>query len=99
MQSAPSVFARPDTFFGVCEAIGQDFGFNSNYLRIAFGVTVLLSPVIVLGTYAVLGAIVALSRWIYPSRAVGEAVPAHIDAPVSPAAENDESAIAFAIAA
>jgi len=98
MQSAqPSLFTRPDTFFGVCEAIGQDLGFNPNYLRIAFGVTVLLSPIAVLAIYAAFAAIVGLSRWLYPSRPVDAGRELHgspADAAPSPKAEIDEFALA-----
>jgi len=31
-----NLFRRRDTFFGICEAVGQDFGFNPLYLRLAF---------------------------------------------------------------
>lgn len=64
--SSTQLFDRPDTFFGVCEGLGEDLGFNANYLRIVLGVAVLWNPVVVLSTYVVLGAVVALSRWRYP---------------------------------
>ena len=62
-----SVFARDDTFFGVCEALGEDFGFNPVYLRIALGVLVLWNPVAVLGGYVAAGLLVGLSRWLVPN--------------------------------
>ncbi|HVF92773.1 MAG TPA: PspC domain-containing protein [Sphingomonas sp.] len=66
--SSSPLFDRPDTFFGVCEGLGQDLGFNPNILRIMLGVAVLWNPAVVLTTYVVLGAVVALSRWCYPPR-------------------------------
>lgn len=57
---------RNDTFLGVCEAIGQDLGINPNWLRVAFAPFILLSPMITLGVYLGLGAIVAASRWFFP---------------------------------
>ena len=33
----PNLLRRDDTFFGVCQAIGEDFGFHPIFLRIAFG--------------------------------------------------------------
>lgn len=67
MPASPSpLFDRPDTFFGVCEGLGQDLGFNANYLRVLLGAAVLWNPVVVIATYLVLGLAVALSRWIYP---------------------------------
>ncbi len=67
MTATPSpLFDRPDTFFGVCEGLGQDLGFNANYLRVLLGAAVLWNPVVVIATYLVLGLAVAASRWIYP---------------------------------
>ena len=67
MPASPSpLFDRPDTFFGVCEGLGQDLGFNANFLRVLLGVAVLWNPVVVIATYLVLGLAVALARWIYP---------------------------------
>jgi phage shock protein C len=72
---------RNDTFLGVCEAIGQDFGFNPNWLRIAFAPLIIISPLATIGAYLALGGVVAGSRWLFPrevpaSKADGvEAVP------------------------
>ncbi|RZM24452.1 MAG: PspC domain-containing protein [Sphingomonas sp.] len=77
MPASPSpLFDRPDTFFGVCEGLGQDLGFNANILRILLGVAVLWNPVVVISTYLVLGLAVALSRWVYPLSADQAAGPA-----------------------
>ena len=35
---------RSHTILGVCEAIGEDFGFNPVLLRVPFAATVLWSP-------------------------------------------------------
>ena len=66
---------RNDTLLGVCEAIGQDFGFNANYLRILFAVGLYVSPYAVIGGYLGLGAVVAVSRWLYPRPAAAAATP------------------------
>ena len=58
---------RPDTFFGVCEAVGEDLGFNPNFLRIPFGALLLWNPVVTVGCYAALGVIVATTRWFFPA--------------------------------
>ena len=71
MPASPSpLFDRPDTFFGVCEGLGQDLGFNANFLRVLLGVAVLWNPVVVIATYLVLGLAVALARWIIRSRPI-----------------------------
>ena len=66
MASARSIIARDDTVLGVCFAIGQDFGFNELYLRLLFAAVLFWSPMAAFAGYAVLGAIVAFSRWIAP---------------------------------
>ena len=69
MQTAqPTLFARDDTFFGICEALGQDFGFNPLYLRATFAVFLLVAPVTVLAVYAGTGVVVGLSRLAFPNR-------------------------------
>jgi phage shock protein PspC (stress-responsive transcriptional regulator) len=66
---------RPHTIFGVCEAIGEDFGFNPVLLRVPFAATVLWSPIVAIGAYFALAAVVLASRLLFPQRA-GEAVEA-----------------------
>ena len=60
---------RNDTFLGVCEAIGRDFGFNPNWLRIAFAPLILISPMTALAAYLGLGLFVAASHWFFPAPA------------------------------
>lgn len=57
---------RSDTFLGVCEAIGQDLGFNSNWLRALFAVLLLWNPEVIVGAYLGLGAVVAATRLLLP---------------------------------
>src|SRR5215210_794942 len=66
-QFEPALPLRGDTILGVCEALGQDFGFNANYLRIALASLVLWNSFAAIGIYLALGAAVAVSRWIYPA--------------------------------
>ena len=66
---------RNDTVLGVCEAIGNDFGFHPNWLRLTLASLFYFFPAAVVGTYVGLGLIVALTRWIAPD-AIGTATPA-----------------------
>lgn len=59
---------RNDTILGVCEAIGQDFGFNANWLRLAFCAPIYWNPGLVIGTYLALGLLVAATRYAFPDR-------------------------------
>lgn len=57
---------RSHTILGVCEAIGEDFGFNPVLLRVPFAASVLWSPLLAIGAYFALGAIVLASRLMFP---------------------------------
>lgn len=58
---------HPDSLFGVCQMIGEDFGFNPLFLRLGFlGLGFFNIPASV-GAYALLGLSVAASRWLFPA--------------------------------
>ena len=57
---------RSHTIFGVCEAIGEDFGFNPVFLRIPFAASVIYSPTMAIAVYFALGAVVLASRLLFP---------------------------------
>lgn len=63
----PPLPLRGDTILGVCEAIGQDLGFNPNWLRIPFAALILWNPVVIVGLYLGLGCVVAAARWYFPA--------------------------------
>ena len=76
--SRQSLLSREDTLLGVCQAIGDDFGINPLYLRIAFAIPVLWNPAIVFAAYLAVGALVLVSRLVFPrpncaNRTVGTA--------------------------
>ena len=90
----PSLPLRSDTILGVCEAIGQDFGINPTYLRLAFAVLFYVNPVMVFATYLALGVGVALARWLYPVPTAASVRPA--EPPPAPVAENEDSQASLA---
>ena len=57
---------RSHTIFGVCEAIGEDFGFNPMWLRIPLAASVLLSLPGAIAAYLGLGLVVFASRLLFP---------------------------------
>ena len=86
-----NLLLRNDTVLGICEAIGQDFGFHPNWLRITLASLFYFFPAGVVGTYLALGLVVALTRWIAPDGsetlvAIEPAVAAMKAAPLSMAA-------------
>lgn len=68
---------RSHTILGVCEAIGEDFHFNPIFLRVILAAGVLYSPLMAIGAYLALGAVVLVSRVLFPNlRQTAEANPA-----------------------
>jgi phage shock protein C len=62
--SKPNLILRDDTILGVCEALGEDLGFNPLYLRVTLAALLLWYPVAVLAGYAAAGLVVAFSRLV-----------------------------------
>ncbi len=95
--SQPNLIARDHTLLGVCEAIGEDFGFNPMFLRVPFAALLLLSPTAVIGAYLALGVLVLLTRLVSPNpRPAAQARPA---AAAEPAPAANEVAEDMAVAA
>ncbi len=63
----PSLITRSDTLLGVCAAIGEDFGFSPIWLRVGFAITVFFNLFLAIGLYFAIGALVLLTRRLYPS--------------------------------
>jgi phage shock protein C len=57
---------RSHTILGVCEAIGEDFGFNPVLLRVPLAAIVLWSPLKAIGIYLAIGVVVLASRLLFP---------------------------------
>jgi phage shock protein PspC (stress-responsive transcriptional regulator) len=62
-----NLFTRPDTLLGVCEGLGEDLGTHPNLLRVSLAGLLFWNPAAAIVTYVGAGAIVALSRWIFPN--------------------------------
>ncbi len=73
---------RSHTILGVCEAIGEDFGFNPLFLRIPLAAVVVVSVKWAILTYLALGVAVLASRLIFPrpKLAIASDVPATVPA-------------------
>jgi len=65
---------RSDTILGVCEAIGQDFGFNPLWLRLVFVATIFFAPAAGFAAYLGLGAVVAATRLLIKDKPASEQV-------------------------
>ena len=94
----PSLLTRSDTILGACEGIGEDFGFNPMYLRVALAVGVLANPPVAIGTYAVLAVAVLVSRRAFPNAVAAAPALTAIERP-SLRGENDAQPAELAAAA
>lgn len=56
----------PDMIFGVFQSVGEDLGVDPFYLRVAFFAGLFYSPLGMIAAYVALGAVVALSHWLFP---------------------------------
>jgi phage shock protein PspC (stress-responsive transcriptional regulator) len=54
-----NLLTRPDTFFGVCEGLGEDFHIHPNILRVTLAGMLFWNPPAAIGAYAAAGALVA----------------------------------------
>ena len=62
-----NLFTRDDTMLGVCEGLGEDLGFNPNWLRAALGAGLIWNPVAMIGIYLGLGVVVLFTRLVMPN--------------------------------
>jgi len=105
MQAAhPNPFTRDDTMLGICQAIGDDLGFNPTILRAAFAIPLVMSPMVAAGIYLSLGVAVLVSRLLVPEprRARVSTVEPAVENKPAPAqlhAENETVADVLAVAA
>jgi phage shock protein PspC (stress-responsive transcriptional regulator) len=84
-----SLVARSDTMFGICQALGSDFGISPNWFRVAFAAGVIYNIEWSVGAYLAAGLIVGLAHLAHPNkrRAVApEAVAAAARAAAEPVA-------------
>ena len=94
-----NVFTRDDTFFGVCQAIGEDLGFSPNWLRAVFGVMLIYSPVATIGAYLALGIVVMALRWLVPNPRAAKVAGEPAGVAVEAAVEAGEELVPLAQAA
>lgn len=67
MQTAtPNLFTRSDTFFGVCEGLGEDLRIPANLIRLALAGLLFWNPVLAIGGYLAVGLVIAAARFLFP---------------------------------
>ena len=93
-----NLFRRRDTMFGICEALGQDFGINPTWFRVAFIAPLFFFPVQTFAVYFGLGLIVLASRLIFPAKKAAAAAQPALTA-VAKHEHAEEDGKEFALAA
>ncbi len=79
----PSLFARDDTFLGVCLGLGEDFGFDPLYLRLALTLLLFFYPAPTMAGYLAAGLLVLVTRLLIPNPRPAAEQPAAERAPVA----------------
>jgi phage shock protein C len=73
----PTLLTRDDTILGVCQALGEDFGFNPFLLRAALATSLLWNPVAIISGYVAAAILIGVIRMRFPNPAAApEAAPA-----------------------
>lgn len=63
-----NLFTRDDTFFGVCEALGEDLHIPSNLFRLALAPLLIWNPLATVIGYFAVGCVIAVLRFAFPNR-------------------------------
>ena len=83
----PNLFTRPDTFFGVCQGLGEDLRIHPNLLRLALAVGLFFNPPAAAAAYVAAGLLVLVTRYFYPNPAAPQQAEVEASAPEAPAIE------------
>ena len=89
-----NLLTRDDTFFGVCQGLGEDLGISGNWFRLALALTLFFSPLGAVVAYAVGGLLVFTSRMLVPATKTRSSRAQSRDA--APTGQNDSEALAVA---
>jgi phage shock protein PspC (stress-responsive transcriptional regulator) len=58
------VTRKGESLIGICQAVGDDFGFNPDFLRVVLAVMLLVNAEAVLVAYGIMGVAVLASRLV-----------------------------------
>ncbi len=74
---APAIAPKKDNLLGICHAIGQDLGFNPDYLRVLLAIMLLVNAEATLIAYGLAGVAVLASRLLTRRPASAAVSPGH----------------------
>ena len=63
-----NLFTRDDTFFGVCQGLGEDLRIPPNLVRLAFLPLLFFAPVVAIASYLGLGVLIMAIHWLIRDR-------------------------------
>lgn len=86
MSASHTILSRPDTLLGICQAVGDDFGFNPTWLRVLLCCGIFFNLTATVAGYLILGVFVVASRWMFPAPAQSNVAEETKDAPFADAA-------------
>lgn len=95
-ETRDNLFLRDDTFFGVCEALGEDLHIPSNLLRLGMAPLLIWNPVATALGYIGVGVVIAAIRFAFPNRRRVKIQPMKVEAIVQPEPVVEETVLAKA---
>lgn len=66
MTTKTPVFERQAAIFGVCEALGEDFGISAYWFRVVLAPLMIAAPLWTLAGYFAVGLLVMATRLLWP---------------------------------
>ena len=85
-----NLFTREDTFFGVCQGLGEDLGIPPVFLRLALAGLLFWNPWAAAAAYLTGGAVVLFARLLYPVPRTAEAAEPDVAEPAAEGALEPE---------
>ena len=67
-ETRENLFLRDDTFFGVCEGLGEITRIPSNLFRLALAPLLIWNPMATFVGYCAVGLVIASIRFVFPKR-------------------------------
>ena len=90
--SKPNMLTRNDTMLGICQSLGDDFGFNPDFLRVALGIVLIWQPILAIAAYLAIGIVVLAARLLFPNRADAATGVGNLSAAPQPSLPANQSA-------
>jgi phage shock protein C len=99
MQAQGNLFMRDDTFFGVCQGLGEDLGIHPNLLRLTVAGLLFFDPMIALYTYLGAGVLVLVTRLLIREPRARTATPQIEEPTAEPSVDMTDEAETLPLAA